>query len=69
MKVKIGNTTYDSSDEPIMLIMNEQDKFNISHMHPDATKYCSYPEEINKETIYEFMGITEELEDTRIIEE
>ena len=56
MKVKINNKTYDSNEEPIMLILSDQDKKNIKNMADDATKYCSFPEDYNGD-IYEFMGI------------
>lgn len=32
MKVKIGDTIHDSQDEPIMIIIDENDKKNISMM-------------------------------------
>ena len=54
MKVKIGNKTYDSNDEPIMLILEEEDKNNISNMG-EQTKYCSFPEDIDTDTIIKFM--------------
>ena len=43
MKVKIGDTVYDAADQPIMVILSEQDKINIKNMLPEATKYCMYP--------------------------
>jgi hypothetical protein len=43
MKVKIGNTIYDSEKVPIMIILNEKDKFNLSHMPSGAFHYCGYP--------------------------
>ncbi len=43
MKIKIGNTIYDGNKEPIMLILNKQDKENISRMTPEATLFCEYP--------------------------
>lgn len=45
MKVKVGNKIYDGENEPIMVILSQDDKYNITNMHPDATKYCSYPKE------------------------
>lgn len=44
MKVKISNIIADSDHEPVMVILSKQDKENISHMHPDSSKYCSYPD-------------------------
>jgi len=56
MKVKIGNTIYDAEDEPIMVILSESDKKNITNMHPDCTKYCQYPEQHSEQEIEAFMG-------------
>lgn len=44
MKVKIGDKIYDSSKEPIMVILTEQDKKNIKRMCPKCTQYCVYPQ-------------------------
>lgn len=44
MKVKIGNKFYSAEDEPIMIILSEQDKKNISEMPDEYFKYCQYPE-------------------------
>lgn len=44
MKVKIGETIYDSETEPVMVILSDFDKKNISHMAVDATKYASFPD-------------------------
>jgi hypothetical protein len=57
MKVKIGDKIFDSEEEPIMIILNEGDKRNISSMHEDVTKYCTFPENWNIEDIKEFMKI------------
>jgi hypothetical protein len=55
MKVKVGDKIYDSESEPIMVILSESDKENISNMLPEATKYCSFPDKIPLEIIKEFM--------------
>lgn len=55
MKVKIGNCFYDSSKEPIMLILDNLDKENISNMHPEATKFCSFPDSIEDSVINSWM--------------
>ena len=44
MKVKIGNTIYDSNKEPIMLILDAFDRENIENMDFEATRYCAYSE-------------------------
>ena len=57
MKVKIGKKIYDGDKEPVMVILSDLDKDNISNMHPDDTKYCSFPEEADTDEIKEFMKI------------
>ena len=57
MKVKIGEKIYDSEKEPIMVILSESDKENISNMSPEATKYCSFPDGMSVEYVKEFMKI------------
>jgi hypothetical protein len=55
MKVKIGNKIYDSGNEPIMVILEGNDRKNITNMSPDATKYCSFPGWVDKEFINKWM--------------
>lgn len=43
MKVKIGDKIHDSNEEPIMLILDDQDKENIKNMHSDKYKFITYP--------------------------
>jgi len=43
MKVKIGAKIYDAEKEPIMIILNQEEKKQIASMSADATKYCKYP--------------------------
>lgn len=43
MKVKVGNKIYDSNEEPIMIILDDVDKENISNMQKDKYKFISYP--------------------------
>ena len=57
MKVKIGKTIYDSENEPIMLILNEKDKQNITNMHPSATRFCSYPNNMDRKEIETYMDV------------
>lgn len=57
MKVKIGNKIHDAKNEPIMIILGEQDKENIKNMLPDATKYLCYPDDMGEEEAVEFMKI------------
>jgi len=57
MKVKIGDTIYNSSEQPVMIILTEKDKQNIAMMANTAKKYCSFPESWNIEEIERFMKI------------
>ncbi len=62
MLVKIGSILYDSNAEPIMLILDDQDKSNISSMDPKCQKYCSYPAEMDPDEARKFMRIDNTLE-------
>jgi len=55
MKVKIRNQIYDSSKEPIMIILSDSDKKNIKEMLPECTKYCSFPSSMSEEFAIKFM--------------
>ena len=57
MKVKIADKIYDSENEPIMIILSDADKKNISNMCPECTKYLSYPEKFfkNDDIVYAWM--------------
>jgi len=39
MKVKVGDKVYDSLKQPIMVILEAQDRKNIANMPP---RYCQY---------------------------
>ena len=54
MKVKVGNKIYSDEDQPIMIILTNQDKAFISTMG-EQTKYCCYPQNISTEKIKKFM--------------
>lgn len=55
MKVKIGNKLYDSNEEPIMLILTDDDKQNIAKMLEDKFKFISYPTGTPIEKVREFI--------------
>ena len=59
MIVKIGNTYYKSTVEPILLILSESEKEHITNMSNDNKKYCSFPDESNIDRIKEFMNVPE----------
>jgi len=43
MKVKVGDKIYDAVDQPVMVILSENDKLNIANMDLEATKYAAFP--------------------------
>lgn len=44
MKVKIGDKFYDAEEQPVMIIMTPDDKFNLAHMASEATMYAVFPD-------------------------
>jgi len=55
MKVKIRDVIYDAVDEPIMIIMTDEDKEMISNMISDNYKFCCYPQPYTEESITDWM--------------
>ncbi len=51
MKVKVGNKIYDSNEEPIMIILDDIDKENISKMQKDKYKFISYPSKMKVDEV------------------
>jgi hypothetical protein len=62
MIVKIGNTYYDSTKEPILLILADQEKGHISMMGTQK-RYCSFPENVSETSAREFMKVPEDILD------
>jgi len=61
MRVKIGDTIYDSTEQPIMLILGEDDKYCIETMREGESKYLCLPEGgMGENEIFDFMKIQEE---------
>ena len=57
MKVKIKDIIYDANEEPIMLILTDEDKMHIANMDRDCTKFCAFPDDTETEKIEEFMKV------------
>jgi len=55
MKVKVGNKLYDAELQPVMVILEGNDKANIAQMTKEATKYCSYPDDADPKEILKWM--------------
>ena len=45
MIVKIGNVYYNSTEQPILLILSDTEKEHIANMSKDNKKYLSFPED------------------------
>jgi hypothetical protein len=60
MRVKIGHKIYDSNEEPILLILSDEDKENIAKMIPGAHKFCSYPDHLVASEIIKWMNDAED---------
>ena len=54
MIVKIGNKLVDSINEPIMVVLNSEEKALISKMG-QQNKFCCFPEDCCPSDIVEFM--------------
>lgn len=48
MKVKVGSHLYDSEYEPIMVILSDKDKENISKMTQNSCKYICAPADMEE---------------------
>ena len=59
MTVKIGNKLYHSDKEPILIILSDDMKNNISNMPKDNYFYCEFPQGSNKNFIEKFMDVKE----------
>jgi hypothetical protein len=59
MKVKVGDRVYDAKDQPVMVILEPQDKINIAAMPEDKTKYCGYPDGYSSGDIEAWMAAEE----------
>lgn len=57
MIVKIGDKVYNSTYQPIMIILDDSEKTLIKDMG-EQTKFCSYPQGWKPEKIREFMGVS-----------
>lgn len=55
MQIKIGDTIYDSEKEPILLMLDENEKQQIRYMRGQK-KYCSFPEDMSLSDVTKFMG-------------
>ena len=55
MIVKIGDNVVDSKDQPVMVILSDEDKRNIANMDPGANKYISYPDDLDPDEVQKWI--------------
>ena len=54
MKVKIGSIIHDSNDEPIMVILSEEEKKLVRNIG-DQVRFCSFPHKLDASAVMKFM--------------
>lgn len=55
MKVKIGDVVYDSKVQPIIIILEDYNKEDISNMEDGDYVYCEFPDSFDEQEIKELM--------------
>ena len=53
MQVKVRGAIYDSKNEPVMIILSDEEKELLAHM-PDE-RFCDYPKDLEPEAILAWM--------------
>lgn len=62
MKVKVGDTIYDAENEPVMIICTDSERKQMAQMPAKLTKYCQFPENMDKEEIKKWMELDAEID-------
>lgn len=57
MRVKIGETWYDSKDEQVMIEVSDIEKGLIANMGEQQSRLCCFPEGTPEEAVVAFMEI------------
>ena len=55
MQVKVGERVYDSSDEPVMVVLEPHEKAEIAALAAHETMYCCYPAEMAESAVRAWM--------------
>ncbi len=45
MRIKVGAKWFSSDDQPIMVLLMDDDKQNIANMDPDCPKYATFQDD------------------------
>ena len=67
MLVKIGDTIFNAENEPIMIVLNREEREQIANMAPDSKgKYCQIPNDsMSHDEVVVFMKLPSD-EDKKI---
>lgn len=58
MKIIYADVCRDSEEEPVVVLLTPQDRFNIAHMDaPPAQAYCGYPDDLDEDTIGRYLRV------------
>lgn len=52
----------DPEKDPVAIVLNDKDKYNIKHMAEDNDTYCVYPDTIPPKDIKDWLEIVRNLE-------
>lgn len=55
MKVVVGEVLYESTDEPILLVLTPEEKELIKTMPEDHKRFCVYPENMEEKEVNEWL--------------
>lgn len=56
MRIKIGDTWYDSDDVTMMVVLSDIDKSNIANMHDSCDRYAIFMEgTVSNESMHSWM--------------
>lgn len=56
MKIKIGDTWYDSDRQPLMVRFSAEEKNLVANMSGENNNFCCFPEGTPTEAVRAFMG-------------
>lgn len=60
MKVKIKDQVFDSAVEPIMIVLEGNEKQLIASMTEEDKRFCVFPDDLGEEEALRFMQIVAE---------
>jgi hypothetical protein len=60
LRVRVAGREYNSEGEPILLILDKEDKDILFRMPGWAKRYLAYPEDMSEEQAYAYMTMEED---------